>query len=84
MSQVAEAIGLTTAPPGPGTGGAGIERQATRPPGEATSERIIRCLRSSLTTLPASTALERRRRLPLSRSSDSRVAASESGKSIPV
>jgi hypothetical protein len=84
MSQVAEAIGLTTAPSGPGAGGAGIERQPTRPPGEATSERIRRCARTGRAAHAPSTPAERRVRAPMSRSSETRLPASELGESIPA
>jgi len=84
MSQVAEAIGLTTAPSGPGCAGAGTERQPTRPPGAASSERIDLDLRNGRAARADATAAERSIRLPASRSSDARVATSESGPSIPA
>jgi hypothetical protein len=84
MSQVAAAIGRTTAPSGPGARGAGRERHLTLPPGAATNERIDRGLRTGRVAREARTPAERRNRSPASRSSETRVATSESGPSIPA
>ncbi len=61
MSQVAIAIGWTTAPSGPGSGGIGIERQCMRPPGVAMSERIFGRV-GRRRSLSRSVAAARRRR----------------------
>jgi hypothetical protein len=84
MSHVAAAIGRTTAPFGPGARGAGSERQLTLPPGEATSDRIDRGLRTGRVARAVRTPAERRNRRAASRSSDTRVATSESGPSMPA
>ena len=77
MSQVAMAIGRTVAASGPGGGGAGRSRQRNRPPGSAHSDRLRGPPRPA-TRSPAS-AVTRRSRAPVSRSSASRPACAPVG-----
>jgi hypothetical protein len=84
-SQVATAIGWTSAPSGPGGGGAGTARQASRPPGEATSARMRPRVGRSRSRAPSpAAAVSRRHLLVASRSRAMRAAATVRGVSSPA